>query len=58
MDEHAVTIKTARAGPVCTLIPGGDLDLSKTARFPAQAALASLDCAGVRAPGRRDAREN
>ena len=65
MDEHALTIKTVRDGPVCTLILSGDLDLSETSGFLGQAALAvdnrterlvldlagvtSLDCAGVRA---------
>jgi anti-anti-sigma factor len=65
MDEHALTIKTVRDGPVCTLILSGDLDLSETSGFLGQAALAVdnrierlvldlagvtfLDCAGVRA---------
>jgi anti-anti-sigma regulatory factor len=65
MDAHALTIKTVRDGPVCTLILGGDLDLPATGRFLEQAALAAddlterlgfdlagvlfLDCAGVRA---------
>ena len=65
MDAHALTIKTVRDGPVCTLILRGDLDLLETGRFLEQAALAVddrtgrlgfdlagvlfLDCAGVRA---------
>ena len=65
MDEHVLTIKTVRDGPVCTLILDGDLDYSETGGFLAQAALAVddrterlvldlagvtfLDCAGVRA---------
>ena len=65
MDAHALTIKTVRDGPVCTLILGGDLDLPATGRFLEQAALAAderterlgfdlagvlfLDCAGARA---------
>ena len=65
MDTHALTIKTVRDGPACTLILHGDLDLLETGRFLEQAALAAdertgrlgfdlagvlfLDCAGVRA---------
>ena len=65
MDAHALTIKTVRDGPVCTLILSGDLDLLETGRFLEQAALAVderterlgldlagvlfLDCAGARA---------
>ena len=65
MDEHALTVKTVRDGLVCALILSGDLDLSETAGFLGQAALAVdnrterlvldlagvtfLDCAGVRA---------
>jgi len=65
MDAHALTIKTVRDGPVCTLILRGDLDLLETGRFLEQAARAIddvterlgfdlagvlfLDCAGVRA---------
>jgi anti-anti-sigma regulatory factor len=65
MDAHALTIKTVRDGPVCTLVLLGDLDLLETGRFLEQAALAVddlterlgfdlagvlfLDCAGVRA---------
>jgi anti-anti-sigma factor len=65
MDEHALTIKTVRDGPVCTLILSGDLDFFETGGFLEQAALAVdtrterlvldlagvtfLDCAGVRA---------
>lgn len=65
MDEHALTIKTVRDGPVCALILTGDLDLSETDGFLGQATLAVdnrterlvldlaavtfLDCAGVRA---------
>ena len=65
MDAHALTIKTVRDGPVCTLILCGDLDLLETGRFLEQAALAVddlterlrfdlsrvlfLDCAGMRA---------
>jgi anti-anti-sigma regulatory factor len=65
MDAHALTIKTVRDGPVCTLVLYGDLDLLETGRFLGQAALAVddlterlgfdlagvlfLDCAGVRA---------
>ena len=64
MDAHALTIKTVRDGPACTLILRGDLDLLETGRFLEQAALAAddltgrlgfdlagvlfLDCAGVR----------
>ncbi len=65
MDETALSIKIVRAGPVCTLTLGGDLDLSGAGRFLEQAALGVddrterlvldlagltfLDCAGVRA---------
>jgi anti-anti-sigma factor len=65
MDPHALTIKTVRDGPVCTLILRGDLDLLQTGGFLEQAVLAVderterlsldlagvtfLDCAGVRA---------
>jgi anti-anti-sigma factor len=65
MDEPALSIKTVCAGPVCTLVLSGDLDLSEAERFLEQAALAVddrterlvldlagltfLDCAGVRA---------
>jgi anti-anti-sigma factor len=65
MDEHALTLKTVRNGPVCTLVLSGDLDLFETGGFLEQAALtvdnrterlvldlagiAFLDCAGVRA---------
>ena len=65
MDAHALTIKTVRDGPVCTLVLRGDLDLLETGGFLEQAALAVdgrterlgldlagvlfLDCAGVRA---------
>ncbi len=30
MDAHALTIKTVRDGPVCTLMLCGDLDLLET----------------------------
>ena len=65
MNEHALTVKAVRDGPVCALILTGDLDLTVTSGFLAQAALAVddraerlvldlagvtfLDCAGVRA---------
>ena len=65
MDAHALTIKTVRDGPACTIILGGDLELLETGGFLEQAALAAddltgrlgfdlagvllLDCAGVRA---------
>ena len=65
MDAYALTVKTVRDGPACTLILCGDLDLLETGRFLEQAALAAddqtgrlgfdlagvlfLDCAGVRA---------
>ena len=65
MAGHALTIKTVRDGPACTLVLCGDLDLLETDRFLEQAALAVddlterlgldlagvlfLDCAGVRA---------
>jgi anti-anti-sigma regulatory factor len=65
MDAHALTMKTVRDGPLCTLILRGDLDLLETGGFLEQAALAVddrterlvfdlagvafLDCAGVRA---------
>lgn len=65
MDAYALTIKTVRDGPVCTLILGGDLDLLETGRSLEQAAPAAddlterlgfdlsrvlfLDCAGTRA---------
>ena len=65
MDAHALTIKTVRDGPACTLILRGDLDLLETGWFLEQAALDAddqtgrlgfdlagvlfLDCAGVRA---------
>jgi anti-anti-sigma factor len=64
MDEHALTIKTVRDGPVCALILHGDLDLCETDGFQGQAFLAAgnrtgrqvldlarvtfLNCAGVR----------
>jgi anti-anti-sigma factor len=65
MGTHPLTVKAVRDGPVCALILTGDLDLSETAGFLGQAALAVdnrierlvldlagvtfLDCAGVRA---------
>ena len=65
MDEHALTIKTIRDGPVCVLALTGDLDFFETGRFLEQAVLAVdnrterlvldlagvtfLDCAGIRA---------
>ena len=65
MDVRALTTKTVRDEPVCTLILRVDLDLLETGRFLEQAALAAddlagrlgfdlagvlfLDCAGVRA---------
>jgi anti-anti-sigma factor len=65
MDEHALTVKTVRDGPVCALILSGDLGLTETAGFLVPAAVAVdnrterlvldlagvtfLDCAGVRA---------
>jgi anti-anti-sigma factor len=65
MDAHALTIKTVRDGPLCTLILRGDLDLLETGGFLEQAALAVddrterlvfdlagvtfLDCTGIRA---------
>jgi anti-anti-sigma regulatory factor len=65
MDAHALTIKTVRDEPACTLILRGDLDLLETGRILEQAALTAddlagwlgfdlagvlfLDCAGVRA---------
>ena len=65
MDARALTVKTVRDGPVCTLVLSGDLDLLETGGFLEQAALAVddqtgwlgsglagvlfLDCAGVRA---------
>ena len=65
MDAHALTIKTVRDGPACTIILRGDLELLETGGFLEQAALAAddltgrlgfdlagvllLDCAGVRA---------
>ena len=33
MDARALTIKTVRDGPVCTLILSGDLDLLETGGF-------------------------
>ena len=33
MDAHALTIKTVRDGPICTLILRGDLDLLETGGF-------------------------
>jgi hypothetical protein len=44
MDAHALTIKTARDGPVCIL--SGDLDLLETGGFPEQAAPAVDDRTG------------
>ena len=38
MDVGALTVKTVRDGPVCTLILRGDLDLPATGRFLEQAA--------------------
>ena len=68
MGEHPLTVRAVRDGPVCALILSGDLDLSETAGFLVQAALAVdnrierlvldlagvtfLDCAGVRALAR------
>ncbi len=65
MDAQALMVKTVRDGPVCTLIPGGDLDFLGTGGFLEQAAPAVddrtgrlgfdlagvlfLDCAAVRA---------
>jgi anti-anti-sigma factor len=65
MGTHPLTVKAVRDGPVCVLILSGDLDLSETAGFLGQVALAVdnrierlvldlggvtfLDCAGVRA---------
>src|SRR6266480_488656 len=65
MNEHALTIKTSRDGPVCVLTVSGDLDLSQADGFLQLAARAIdgrterlvldlagvtfLDCAGVRA---------
>ena len=65
MDAHALTIKTVRDGPACTLVLRGDPELLERGRFLEQAALAAdeltwrlgfdlagvllLDCAGVRA---------
>ena len=65
MDAHALTVKTVRDGPVCTLILGGDLDFLASAGVVEHAArvvddqierfvldlagLTFLDCAGVRA---------
>ena len=65
MDAHALTVKTLRDGPVCTLILSGDLDFLETGGFLEQVALAAddvterlgfdlagvlfLNCAGVRA---------
>ena len=46
MDAHALTIKTVRDGPACTLILRGDLDLPETGRFLEQAALAADDQTG------------
>ena len=33
MDAYALTVKTVRDGPVCTLILPGDPDLLETGRF-------------------------
>jgi anti-anti-sigma factor len=68
MGEHPLGVRAVRDGPVCALILSGDLDLSGTAGFLVQAALAVdnrierlvldlagvtfLDCAGVRALAR------
>src|ERR1700748_2169288 len=65
MNEHALTVKTSRDGPICVLTVGGDLDLCQADGFLQLAALAVdgrverlglglggvpfLDCAGVRA---------
>jgi len=46
MDTYALTVKTVRDGPVCTLILRGDLDLLETGRFLEQAALAADDQTG------------
>jgi anti-anti-sigma regulatory factor len=46
MDAYALTVKTVRDGPVCTLILRGDLDLLETGRFLEQAALAADDQTG------------
>lgn len=65
MGKHPLKVRAVREGLVCALILSGDLDLSETAGFLGQAALAVdnrierlvldlagvtfLDCAGVRA---------
>ena len=65
MDAYALTIKTVRDGPICTLILRGELDFLVSAGFLEQAArvvddrterlvldlaeMTFLDCAGVRA---------
>ena len=46
MDVHALTIKTVRDEPVCTLILRGDLDLLEIGRILEQAALTADDLAG------------
>ena len=59
MHEHALTIRTVRAGPVCALILRGGLDLGQTDGFLGQAVATAgnragrlvLDPAGVAFPG-------
>jgi len=46
MDAYALTVKTVRDGPVCTLILRGDLDLLETGRLLEQVALAADDQTG------------
>jgi hypothetical protein len=43
MDACALTVKTVRDGPVCTLVLRGDLDLLETGRYLEQAAPAADD---------------
>ena len=43
MDAYALTVKTVRDGPVCTLILRGDLDLLDTGRFLEQTTLDDED---------------
>jgi hypothetical protein len=46
MHEHALTIRTVRAGPVCALILRGGLDLGQTDGFLGQAVAAAGNRAG------------
>jgi hypothetical protein len=56
MDAHALTIKTVRDGPVCTLILRGDLDLLEAGGFLEQADLPEPSLGHGLRDGPRDSR--